>query len=128
MIASAATALSGLLAQSDRVAGAASNLANQRTTGALSGSPAAYRPVAVGTASQAGGGVRAVSRPLSQPITPEYDPSSADADARGLIAAPNGDQTGDMLTLVSASLAYKTNLKVLKTADEMTRSALDLTA
>ena len=35
MIASAAIALSGALAQSDRVAVAASNLANQRSTGAL---------------------------------------------------------------------------------------------
>jgi len=128
MIAAATTALSGLLAQSDRVAGAASNLANQRSVGALSGSPAAYQPVAVGTVAQAGGGVRATSRPLSQPTVPEYDPSSVNADAGGMVAAPNVDQTGDLLTLVSASNAYKTNLAVLKTADEMTRSALNLTA
>lgn len=133
MIAAAATALSGLLAQSARVAGSAANLANQRTTGALSGggaqgSAAAYQPVAVGTVSQPGGGVSASVRPLVPATVPEYDPSSADADASGMVAAPNVDQGAEATTLISAGLAYKTGLKVLKVADEMTRSALDLKA
>jgi len=128
MIAPLATALSGALAQSERVGAAAANLANQSSVGALSGQPAAYRPVSVATVAQAGGGTAAVSRPVSPATLPAYDPSAGYADARGLVDTPNVDSGTELLTLISADLAYKTNLKVMRTADEMTRQALNLTA
>jgi flagellar basal-body rod protein FlgC len=136
MIAPAASALSGALAQSVRVAGAASNLANQDSTGALpaadgsipAGKTAAYQPVDTVVLSQAGGGVSATYRPVTPAATAAYDPSSPNADARGLVAAPNVDVTRNIVTLSSASNAYKANLAVFKAADEMQREALNLTA
>ena len=136
MIASAAIALSGALAQSDRVAVAASNLANQRSTGALpaadgsrpAGQSAAYRPVAASTVARAGGGAVTGYRPVSPPVLAESDPSSPAANAQGLIAAPNVDSGREILTLTTASNAYKANLAVFRTTDEMQREALNLTA
>ena len=128
MIAPIATALSGALAQSARVDAAAANLANQQSAGALSGQPAAYRAVSVGTTAQAGGGVAAVTRSVTPATRPAYDPSASYADARGMVDTPNVDSGQELLTLMSADLAYKTNLKVVRTADEMTRQALNLTA
>ncbi len=136
MIASAAIALSGALAQGNRVAAAASNLANQRSTGALpaadgtlpAGKTAAYQPLATTTVAQAGGGVVTGYRPVTPSVLPEYDPSAAEANAQGFVAAPNIDSGRELLTLTSASAAYKTSLAVLKTTDEMAREALNLTA
>ena len=128
MIAPIAAALSGALAQSERVGAAAANLANQSSAGALSGRPAAYRAVGTGTVAQAGGGTLAVTRPVTPATLPAYDPSASYADARGLVDTPNVDSGKELLTLISAELAYKTNLKVVRTADEMTRQALNLTA
>ena len=45
-----------------------------------------------------------------------------------MVAAPNVDAGREILTLTSASNAYKANLAVFKTADEMQREALTLTA
>ena len=111
MIASAAIALSGALAQSDRVAVAASNLANQRSTGALpvaggappAGKTAAYQPLTTATVAQPGGGVITGFRPVAPAVLPESDPTSPNANAQGLVA-------------------------VLKVTDEMRRQALNLTA
>ena len=136
MIGSAAIALSGALAQSGRVAVAATNLANQRSTGALpaadgtlpAGKSAAYQPQAATTVAQAGGGAVTGSRPVSPAVLAEYDPASADANAQGLIAAPNVDTPRDLLTLTSAGNAYKASLAVFKATDEMQRQALNLTA
>ena len=136
MIAAAAISLSGALAQSDRVAAAASNLANQRSIGALptaggavpAGKTAAYQPVTVSTVAQAGGGAVSGFRPVSPAVLPEYDPSSADANGQGMVAAPNVDAGREILTLTSASNAYKANLAVVKATDQMQREALNLTA
>ncbi len=136
MIAAAAIALSGALAQSDRVTVAASNLANQRSTGALpaadgtlpAGKTAAYQPIAATTVAQAGGGAVTGYRPVAPAVLAEADPSSPNADGQGLVAAPNVDTGREILTLTSASNAYKANLAVFKTTDEMQREALNLTA
>ena len=136
MIAATAIALSGALAQSDRVAVAASNLANQRSTGALpaadgslpAGKTAAYQPLSAGTVARAGGGVVTGYRPVSPAVLPLSDPGSPNANAQGLVAAPNVDSGREILTLTSASNAYKANLAVFKATDEMQREVLNLTA
>ena len=128
MIAAAGIALSGALAQSTRVEAAASNLANQQSRGALSGQPAAYQALTADTVAQTGGGTRALVRPLTPAGLPAYDPSSVLADARGLVAAPAVDPTRDLLTMTTALTAYKANLSVIKTSDEMTRTVLKMTA
>lgn len=124
------TALSGLLAQTGRVAAVAGNVANQTSRGALNpsaGQPVAYQPVAATTVSAGAGAVRAVYQPLSQPVVPVADPSASYANAQGLVAAPNVDSGQQMLSMMSAHQAYKANLAVLKTADAMTREVLKIT-
>ena len=77
---------------------------------------------------QAGGGAVTGYRPVAPAVLAEADPSSPNADGQGLVAAPNVDTGREILTLTSASNAYKANLAVFKTTDEMQREALNLTA
>ena len=136
MIAATAISLSGALAQTGRVAAADSNLANQQSVGALpaadgtipAGKTAAYQPVSASTVAQPGGGAVTGYRPVSPAVLAAADPSSPQANAQGLVAAPNVDSGRELLTLTSAGNAYKASLAVLKTSDEMQREVLNLTA
>ena len=136
MIGAATIALSGALAQSDRVLAAASNLANQRSTGALpaadgkapTGKSPAYQPVGATTVAQPGGGAITGYRPITPAVLPGYDPASPNANEQGLVAVPNVDSGQEILSLSTARTAYKTNLAVLRATDQMQREALNLTA
>ncbi len=131
------TALSGALAQSTRLSGVASNLANQSSVGALpgpggaipAGQPAAYQPVNTSTTSQgAAGGVRAVTNLVNPAAVAVSDPSSPYANAQGMVASPNVDASRETVNMIDARRAYSTNLAVLRTQDKMAREALNLTA
>lgn len=128
-------ALSGLVAQGQRLAATASNIANASSAGAVpSADPSApastvYRPlqvtfVPVGSGG-IGGGVRAAVSPDPDGYTVVYDPSSVYANREGYIAAPNVDYANEFVHLIETRLAYKANISVIKTQDEMTRSLLD---
>ncbi len=134
------TALSGLTAATRRLDASASNTANARTTGPLpaggdlaavratppSGSP--YVPVQASDTAQLTGGVRASLAPMSPALYAEYQPDSPDADARGLVAAPNVDLARETVQQMTAGAAYKANAKVAQTADEMLKSVFDMKA
>jgi flagellar basal-body rod protein FlgC len=136
MIASAAVALSGMLAQTDRVAGAAANLANQRSLGALpgangtvaAGQPAAYQPVTTQLTSGPGGTVSAAARPTVPGVLAQYDPTAPYANGQGMVGVPNINADQEVSTLMDARNAYRANLKAFKVADDLTREALNLTA
>jgi flagellar basal-body rod protein FlgC len=139
-------ALSGLLAQTQRIAGSASNVANARTTGARPDAtgeipddkPAPYQPVdtvqqsVVGPPSAGEGGQGLGTHATYQPRRPatvaEYSPDSAFADENGLVDAPNVDLASEAIDQTIALRAYQANLKAFETADEMTREALNLTS
>jgi flagellar basal-body rod protein FlgC len=130
------SALSGALAQTQRLSTSASNVANAGSTGAIpgtdgtvpTGKTAAYAPTATDTVATAGGGTRAVSRPVTPAYIAEYQPDSPQADENGLIAAPNVDPVTETTTQISALSAYKANLAVIRTQDDMEREAINTVA
>lgn len=98
-------ARSGLAAESLRMQTAAANIANVSSTD--------YVPKrVVQTTRSDGGGVQAVVQPVTdtQPGAP----------------APSVDLLRNVTTLAQAETAYKANLAVIATVDEMTESLLDI--
>ncbi len=136
MIAALSTALTGLHASTARLAASASNVANAGSTGPLNPPPGiapadarrAYVPIDVAFSSLPGGGVSASYQPRSPAHRAAYDPGSPDADARGLVAAPNVDLAAEALAQIEAALAYRANAAVIGTVDRMLDTVLDLTA
>lgn len=135
-------ALSGLSAQARRLEATASNTANSSTRGVLpdksggadnsrgipAGQPQAYAAVGVSQTAIVGGGTRASLVALDPATIAEYAPDESYADADGMVAAPNVDPVGETLARVEASNAYRANVAVLKTGDEMTRESINLKA
>lgn len=136
-------ALSGASAATKRIDASASNLANQRTTGRL---PDAGSTAAAGTDSRApytpltttqsdlrtgngqGAGTQASLKPLSQPIVAEYDPSSSDANAEGMVGAPNVDTRQEIGQRILGSRAYSASLSMARTSSDMMKDLLNMTA
>lgn len=125
------TAVSGLLSSSSRLAGSANNIANLSSTltnrdGKLT--TEAYQPVRVDQISVDGGGVRSVVRPVDPATTPRFDPDNAAADANGITQFPNISLEQEVVNQITATYDFKANLKVIKAADENTKSLLDIFA
>lgn len=127
-------ALSGLRAQTTRLAATASNIANASTSGTVpNADPSApastvYTPVTVDFSSQAGGGVSAQVRPDPNAYSVIYDPSSGYANADGLVAVPDVDLAQEAVNLLETKALYKANLSVIKTQDQMLGDLLDTIA
>lgn len=140
-IGSTSIALSGALAQTQRLAGSANNVANLRSTGAIPaatggvgpGQTQAYQPQTIAQTSVAGPdgqgqGTRVVARPTTPAYLPEYQPDSPDANADGLIAAPNVDPVRETVDQVASLRAFQANLATIRAQDELERSAIDTLA
>lgn len=135
-------ALSGASAATKRIDASASNLANQRTTGRLpdatgnaatTESRAPYTPLTttqgdLRTDNGQGAGTQASLKPLSQPIVAEYDPSSPDANAEGMVGAPNVDTDQEIGQQILGSRAYSASLSMARTSSDMMKDLLDMTA
>ena len=134
-------ALSGAAAATKRIDATASNLANQRTTGRLpdadgavgADSRAPYMPLTTSqsdlrTANGQGAGVQAALKPLSQPFVQEYDPSSSDANAEGMVGAPKVDTDQQIGQQILGSRAYSANLSMARTSSDMMKDLLNMTA
>jgi flagellar basal-body rod protein FlgC len=130
MISGFSTSLSGLMANSKRVAVSADNIANMRSRGVREDGPAVqpgtFAPKQVQDVTTAGGGVRAEVRPVTPPSVEVYAPGSPDADADGVAAIPNVNLAEELVTQMQAQRAYEANAKALKTQDELTDSLLDI--
>lgn len=131
-------ALSGALAQTQRLAASANNVANAGSIGAIpaadgtipAGQSPAYTPTASGQTAVAGAngegqGTRAVFRPTTPAYVPEYQPDSPQANADGMVARPNVDLAAERVDQIGQLRAYQANLAVLRTEDEMQRSAIN---
>ncbi len=130
-------ALSGLKAQGQKLAATASNIANVSTTGRIPDSPrgaagagaVVYRPLqttfVANVIGDTGAGVRAEVSARENGYSIVYDPSSAFADSEGLMAAPNIDLVEESVNLTEIKIAYKANIAVIKTQDEMLGELLD---
>jgi flagellar basal-body rod protein FlgC len=120
-----------------RLAVAAANLANARSSRAADGT--LYQPLEVVVQSAAAtsyadaeAALRAQSlpRPVVQTIAPTqapprlvYDPGHPDADERGFVAMPAVDTLSTMLDLMTVSRSYEANLR----AFDITRHLIEQT-
>jgi flagellar basal-body rod protein FlgC len=128
----------GMSVEQTRLAVAASNLANARTSRTADGSP--YRPLSVVVQSTAAhvnyadvaASLRAdmLPRPVVQNVAQSqaaprlvYDPGHPDADERGFVSLPPVDTLSTMLDLVAVSRGYEANLR----AFDLTRSLIERT-
>ncbi|MDE1151850.1 MAG: flagellar basal body rod C-terminal domain-containing protein [Micavibrio sp.] len=134
-------ALSGLQAQQTRLAATASNIANASTTGRVPGAsssapasassstaPAVYSTVTVDFTSLESGGVKANVTANPNGYELAYDPSASYANSDGYVAAPAVDLAQESVNLIETRTAYKANISVIKTQDEMLGELLDTIA
>src|SRR3546814_16007583 len=93
MVAGISASLSGLMAQSKRLAVSAENIANLRSRGLRPDGPAeqpgAYQPQRVQDVTTVGGGVRTQVRPVTPPAVEVSAPCSPASTAEGRAASPN---------------------------------------
>ena len=129
----------GMSVEQAKLAVAASNIANSRTTKMADG--AVFRPMAVSVRSTSSdyqtiaagiGGVDPNSLPRPQvagivasnaPPHLVYDPGHPDADARGFVSLPAVDPIASMLDLMTISRSYEANIR----AFDITRNLIQQT-
>ena len=123
MVDALSIALSGLMAQDQRLSATAGNIANVTTTGSLPTpqTPAStvYKPLNVSYTALTGGGVSSSVTQDQNAYSPVYDPSSPYANTQGLIASPNVDLNQEIVNLIEAKAVFKANVDVIKTQDKM---------
>ena len=129
---------SGMSVEKLRLDVTALNLANANSTRA--GAGALDQPLTVVSAArsgsfasafaQAGGaalGARVVEvRPSPTPPRLVYEPGHPDADAKGFVAYPGINPVSQMVTLISATRSYESNVAALNAARTMALKALEI--
>ena len=113
-------AVSGLRASGKRLEVSAANVVSSRSTG--------YTPSRVIQTAQPGGGTRADAIPVNPPTTPSYEPDNPAADDAGMVRRPNVALEAELVEQTLARRAFEANLKVVETADRVTRATLDILA
>lgn len=127
------TAASGLRASQMRLNVSASNIANIESVGPIapvqpmsaSANTAAYQPGIVRQVATPDGGVSATYAKRQPATVARYDPSSAAADADGMVAAPTVSETDEAVEQVMAADAFRANAAVLRAAGDMERDIID---
>jgi len=130
-------AVSGLLAQRQRMLVTASNLANAHTTRTPEGGPYQRRdPVFEARALGGPFATRLAERlhavevsriardPRPGPV--RFDPGHPDADENGYVRMTNVDPVSELANLLSASRSFEANLFVIKKTREMGDAALKI--
>ncbi len=124
MVSPLSVALSGLAAASKRVFVSANNIVNAQSTGdGQAGN--GFKPQTVEQASVSPGGVKAVTRPVAPPTLPVFNPDHSAADKDGFVQMPNVSLEREIVEMMMAVNAYRANLKVIETADQMQGELLD---
>lgn len=127
------TAVSGMNAAIARIANAANNIVNVSSTGKLPSAPGekatSFAPQDVVTISNNAEdlklGVRTTLVPRDPSYSVAYDPTSPDANAQGLVAAPNVDIAAELVDTMMAKNAYEASAKIISVQKEMDKSLLD---
>lgn len=114
-------ALSGLQAASKKVEASASNIANLQTADYT---PITAQQTALTDQTGNGQGVRSDFVPKTQPFTPSYDPDSPFANNEGYVNTPNIDLAEEAVNMTIAKTAYKANVSVIETVQDMTKELL----
>ena len=145
MISSLSTALSGMMASTQRLSASASNIANSQTRGPIpatpptqpvnrspGGEPQVYNPVRVALKSVSGSnwpdGTLASLQPVTPSYVPQYDPAASFANKDGMVAAPNVDPAEEAVEQIKAVNSYRMNAKMLEASDEMFKTVLEVKA
>jgi flagellar basal-body rod protein FlgC len=120
---------SALMAQSQRMNVAASNMANANSAAGPNGQPYRAKEVVFQPqdAGQGIGGV-AVTRLLDNPAPfhREYSPNNPLADKQGYVRMPNVNPTDEMINMISAARSYEANVQVLNTGKQLMLRTLTL--
>jgi len=120
--------ISGLRAAGSRILNSAENISNANSTGRTGADgevSGTFRPQRVQQTSVAGGGVETRRVPVTPATVSVYAPDTSTAGADGMVALPNVSLETEAVHLVQAETAYRANLKVIETADEMLGVLLD---
>lgn len=127
----------GMSVEQSRLAVAAANLANARTTSGVDGT--AYQPLRAVVQATSYAGVEAglaaesLPRPVVQEVVPTdstprlvYDPGHPDADERGFVSMPAVDSLSTMMDLISVSRGYEANLRAFDVTRHLLQSTIDM--
>lgn len=123
------TSLSGLQAQSLRVATTSGNIANAGTSGAPNApenAGGAYQARDVQLSAQGGGGVSGGVEIRNPPTVPAFDPDAPGADKDGFVAVPNVNLDEEVVNLLDASNQYKANAEILDVISDLSGELTDL--
>ena len=132
----------GMSVEQARLAVAASNLANSKTTKLSDGGP--YQPLtavvrtvhaADGSYANVEASLRAESLPrptvasiVETPVAPRmvFDPGHPDADEQGFVAMPGIDNLSTMMDLISVSRSYEANLRAFDITRHLIQRTIDM--
>ena len=129
-------AVSGLNDAVLRIVNVASNVVNSLSTSRLpekpGGNATGYQPQDVVTLSDSAGdnllGVSSTVQAREPAFFVASDPESPNANAAGLVAAPNVDIPAELLNAKLAEVAYKANAAVIRAAEKNDKELLDTLA
>jgi flagellar basal-body rod protein FlgC len=132
----------GMSVEQTKLAVAAANLANARTSRAADGT--LYQPLAAVVQSSAAPALQyadaesavfagSLPRPVVQSIVPTqvpprlvHDPGHPDADERGFVTLPAVDTLATMLELVGVSRSYEANLRAFDITRQLIERTIDM--
>ena len=129
--AAAASAYSGLTAQSMRLRIVSENIANVESTGKTPGSDP-YRRKTISFAQTldevTGASIVKIAEVGNDPLAfiVEHDPGHPAADAKGNVKRPNVNMIVEMTDLRQAVRSYEANLQVIRQGREMSSSLIDM--
>ncbi len=123
-------AVSGLMAQSQRLAVSADNVANVSSLG-VHPDPQLAKPEGFGPqrkvfSSLAQGGVAASTAPISPASYLSYQPGHPDADPDGLVPLPNVSLEQETVEQIQALRLFQANIATIQTQDRMLGALLDI--
>jgi flagellar basal-body rod protein FlgC len=129
MTSAANIALSGLNDAAQRVANATSNIVNASSIAPLpkiADNYSGFVPQDTVTLSGPAGGVTTTTEPRDPAYVAAYDPNAPQANAQGLVAAPNVDLASEIVNINVAQVNYGADAAVIKIEDKMQKSLLDI--
>lgn len=113
-------AISGLRAADKRLEVSASNTVNAQSEN--------YTPSRVVQTALGGGGTKADVVDVRPPTVPIYNPQHPAADADGVMQRPNVAPDAEVVEQMLARRAFEANLRTIETADQMSKTVLDILA
>jgi flagellar basal-body rod protein FlgC len=125
-------ALSGLVAQQQRLDVVANNVANVSTAGRVptAADPAStvYKPLSVSLTALTAGGVQSQVTQVPNGTSVSYDPQNIYANDQGYVAVPNVDITRELVNALESKTLFRANISVIKTQEKMADDLLNIIA